>query len=390
MDRIFSNYDHTICNLCGSKKFKIILDLTGKVLRTNNMIVDSQLKKIECVNCGLVRDGISIKEKKLENHYSIHYKGHLISNEKAVFFTNKGSEERSKFVANWISKILIKSSKQKIDSIIEVGCGSGELISQLMKIYPQKNIIGLEVNKEAIQIGKNRGLDIRNIADTHHLPKTDLIISYAVLEHTPNPTKFLEFLVSLIKPDGMILLGQPHQDKLSDDIFFEDHLFHFSTDHIKELGRKVNLIQITKSMGKRPLSNFSFHLFRISKRKLNKKKIFFKSTKVKNSIKYYQKGFNHLNKCLANFKPKHRLAVFGLGEFFNLFQTYTNLSSAKISLGIDDFPPEKKFTFKIIPSSELTKEKVDCIILCVNPVYINIIKKKLGKNHCYLHPLEPD
>jgi len=382
----FTKYSHRVCNLCNSTKFRVLIDHRGNVLKTNNEIVKSRLKKIECLKCGLVRDGLTITEKKLKNHYTQDYENHHKINEKSIFYTSRGFEERSHFVASWISEIIKKSIHKKIHSILEVGCGTGELMLQLKKNFPGKKIIGIESSKTAVKIGRKRGLEIVSIDEYSKLPKVDLVISFAVLEHTPNPTNFLKFLGSLINPNGFILIGQPHQDKLNYDIFFQDHLYHFSTKHIEEIARKLNLKQIKKSLGTEPLPNFSMHLLKFKMKNLKTRQIPRKCTKVSQSIKYYQKVFKHVNKLLTNFVPTNRLAIFGTGQFFHLFYAYTNLSKTKIRLGIDDFPSGKKFPFKVITSSQLDQEKVDGILLCVNPFYTNFIQKKLGKSYQYLLP----
>jgi len=70
--------------------------------------------------------------------------------------------------------------------------------------------------------------------------------------------------------DGILIIGQPHQDKIYYDIFFSDHLFHFSSKHLQEYGRSLDLIEYKKSIGKWPIDSFSLHLFKKSKKELKK------------------------------------------------------------------------------------------------------------------------
>ena len=388
MSNFFSNFDATTCSLCSSKKFRTLLHFSGKVLLTNNSIIFSELKKIECTKCGLVRDGLSRQMNNLKKHYQENYEDHFSVNENSTFFTKDHSIDRSTYVANWISNILDNNVK-KIRSIIEVGCGTGSLLTQLSSKYPNKKILGIETSPKAIEIGKKNDLDIRSMDTYSSNNKMDLVISYAVIEHTPNPSQFFKFLLSLINPDGYILLGQPHQNKLNPDIFYQDHLFHFSTTHIQEFARQNNLVQIKKSLGKGPLNNFSFHLFQKSKKNLQRKKIIFVKTQVKKSIQYYSHVFNNVNRLLSDLKPTSTLAIFGTSMFFHLFYTYTNLSKHKIHVAIDDFPSTKKFPFRIITSKELDTENIDHILLCLNPVYIKTVLRKLGqRKYDYLIPFD--
>ncbi len=388
MTDTFSNFNPRICDLCHSTQSKIILDLKGRVLRTNNTIVYSRLKKLECSRCGLIRSGIVWNQQKLKKHYTQEYGNHFDTSENSVFFTKFGSEDRSTAVARWISEILKSIDLSSIQSIVEIGSGMGSLVSKLMKEYPNKKVIGFDVNEIAVTTGVKRGLDIRLMNSIPELPKVDLIICYAVIEHTSSPTEFLKSIVKLLKPNGYVILGQPQQDKFSSDIFYQDHLYHFSTGHIRDLGRKQNLIEIKKSMGKGSLSNFSLHLLRLSEKPLSCR-VFRRKTKVRESILYYREIFQNLNKTLKTIDKKTKLAVFGTNLFYHLFYTYTDLWKKKIILGIDDFPPNKKFPFKVVKPFTLEHECVDAILFCLNPIYIKIVLRRLGnKKYRYILPFK--
>lgn len=380
MENSFTNFEPKKCTLCNSEQYKVLLNIDGKVLRTNNSIIKSKLKKLECSRCGLVRNGINWNEKSLKKYYQKDYDEHIKSNENSVFVTQTGLLERSMVVANWIEKIL-KPHSNNFSSIIEIGCGSGSLMSNMSKKFPKVNFIGIESNPSAIKMGKKKGLDIRSI-DTLKKAQADVVISYAVIEHTPNPTKFLHFISSLVKDNGLILVGQPHQDKLSSDIFYQDHIFHFSTDHIREFGRNSNLVQIKKYYGTKTLSNFSFHIFKKSKKQLSPTKFQFHKTNVKKSIKYYDKIFKKVDQLLEKNRNK-KLGIFGTNLFFHIFYTYTKLNSVDIKLGIDDFPSGKKFPFKIISSNDFNPKMVDKILFCANPLYFEFIKNKMSLNSNY-------
>ncbi len=69
-----------------------------------------------------------------------------------------------------------------------------------------------------------------------------------------------------------------------------------------------------------------------------------------------------------------------LGEIFSLFYTYTDLKKSKIRLGIDDFPKNNEFTFKIISIKEARRRKIGPILCCVNRNYYNMVLEKVQKS----------
>ena len=359
------------CDLCKSKNFKILLEHKGDGMTSDQRISFSKILKIECKKCGLVRN----KNIEREINYKKKYTYNTSKQKDVQFFNNKGSQDRSSQVFDWISSLINKKQFLKIHTIMEVGCGEGNLLLKFQKEYPKKKIIGLEINEKAILKGKSKGLDIRSLKDPI-LEKADLVISYAVIEHTTSPTNFLKSISKILNPNGLVLIGTPHQDRISHDIFFIDHLFHFSSKHIQDIARIVNLKLLSKSTKKWPIDSFGIYLFQLSKTKM-KPIIKNRKNKCKDSIKFYLNSFKKINLELKKIKKNEKIAVLGLGEFFSLLNTYTKLNYQKISYGLDDFPKSKKFSFPIIPINKAKLLKIDTVFVCTNPNYYDIILNKI-------------
>ena len=386
-DLINLEFRPEICDLCESNEFRILIDLRGRVMTSDRKISNGRIKKIQCIKCGLVRNGIPIKKSQLKQEYKKKYTYNTSKNGDNFFFTTSGHQERSMQIFEWMTSFVGNSYLSKIKTIVEMGCGQGNLLAKFAQHFPDKKIIGLELNEEAIRIGRKKGLDIRHYENAHDI-RADMVISYAVIEHTPSPKNFIQQLNSMLNPNGIIVIGQPHQDILNYDIFFTDHLYHFSTNHIQELGRISNLIQVKKSTKAWPIDSFSLHLFRKSNERITQKTKYYK-TKVMESIKYYNRIFDKVNTFLRKNKSTN-MAVFGLGEIFSIFCTYSDLGETKISYGIDDFPKNKKeFPFPVISSNEVKNHNIDTILLCVNPKYYKILLKRLQpSNYNILFPFE--
>jgi SAM-dependent methyltransferase len=74
---------------------------------------------------------------------------------------------------------------------------------------------GIELNQEAVQVARKAG---RPVHLTHmgelgeQARRYDALCSFQVLEHLPDPGKFLEVSCSILQPGGKLLLGVPNVD----------------------------------------------------------------------------------------------------------------------------------------------------------------------------------
>jgi SAM-dependent methyltransferase len=105
--------------------------------------------------------------------------------------------------AEWKANQLIKllsDQNLKPKKIVEIGCGSGEVLISLQKQFPDSSFAGYDIAPDLQtfwELHKNRGIHFE-LADynTLNLAKPDLILLFDVLEHLGNPWQFLSDLHS--------------------------------------------------------------------------------------------------------------------------------------------------------------------------------------------------
>lgn len=99
--------------------------------------------------------------------------------------------------------------------ILEIGCGVGDFIKQARN-EEGLNVEGIELDDDAVRKAQESYLPVRalNLEDLAvSLPgHYDAVCGFQVLEHVPNPKKFLECSCALIKPGGKLLLGLPNAE----------------------------------------------------------------------------------------------------------------------------------------------------------------------------------
>lgn len=80
-------------------------------------------------------------------------------------------------------------------SVLDIGCGTGRLLSFLQATKPRLDTFGLDVSHRAIEIARQRGCNCEvadaTVSDFRLTRKYDYIVLSEVLEHLPNPEQLL-------------------------------------------------------------------------------------------------------------------------------------------------------------------------------------------------------
>ena len=124
--------------------------------------------------------------------------------------------KRLHFIKKAIEDYCRQSKKKENEIfILDVGCGTGIGITFPIASLGY-NILGIDIDsssiKEAnkINIYSNASFASGFIEDKTDLQEADIIICSEVLEHVPDPFKFLLSLKNYLKKEGMIILTTPN------------------------------------------------------------------------------------------------------------------------------------------------------------------------------------
>lgn len=113
----------------------------------------------------------------------------------------------------WEFKLASKVVKLQ-DLVLEVGCGRGAFLDKIQN--KGASCTGLEFNKDAIAVGRNKGLNIFNQTIQEHAQanpeRYDVVCYFQVLEHVSNVKEFIQSSVDALKPGGKLIICVPNND----------------------------------------------------------------------------------------------------------------------------------------------------------------------------------
>ena len=110
--------------------------------------------------------------------------------------------------------VLQKLNTFSFCSILDIGCGTGELLSLISK-REGVTLSGIDISPEMIRIAREKlgkGSDIR-LGDSEELPwkdnSFDVVMCIDAFHHYPHPQKALSEMHRVIRPEGHLIIADP-------------------------------------------------------------------------------------------------------------------------------------------------------------------------------------
>ncbi|HBC31392.1 MAG TPA: hypothetical protein DC024_09160 [Clostridiales bacterium] len=121
----------------------------------------------------------------------------------------------------YIIKTLSKYKNMEELKVLDLGCGTGELIFELKKEFNNIKITGIDFSEKMIEISKNKNPSAKHILmDVSELNKLDekfnIIICTHSLPYYKEPKDVFEQLNKMLQDDGRIFAGFASGDSIYD------------------------------------------------------------------------------------------------------------------------------------------------------------------------------
>lgn len=337
----------TICPVCGKKDCsELSIPNTGRIMFSDSSVGSGKLSKIICTSCGLARSRFALDPEEAEQYYRDDYNLNTNDGEEHYFYINGKPIARSEVIFDRYIKNSLNLTNCK--TILEVGCGKGSLLKVISRNWPHVLVKGIEASIEACESGRKSGLDIHNgFLDEKTIEeigmKFDAVIAIGVIEHVIDPLALLSRLSHLLKSGGHLLIACPDASCFAYDIFFEDHFFHFTPNHLIEMLGKVSIKCDRIVTNEAPLYKFLCAIGTKNKDVIpdeikGSAPITIKTpSRCRETVAYYKKIFKTLDSKLNNCVPGS-VAAYGGSEILALFFAYTRLGEQKLKVVFDDSP----------------------------------------------------
>ena len=111
-----------------------------------------------------------------------------------------------------VEKALTKYLNRLPDRVLDVGTADALMLGKLNKVWPDTCFIGLEMKRSLLMTTNINGIQ-KIEGDAIELPfgneAVDAIVATAVIEHLPDPMKFISECNRVIRTEGVIVITTP-------------------------------------------------------------------------------------------------------------------------------------------------------------------------------------
>lgn len=158
-----------------------------------------------------------------------------------------GTRIRKEFIIRYLSG-------NKIHTILDLGCGTGELLDYVHERFPKKKLYGADVSSKAIERVQSKGIAEKvyliDLTKPSYLPgKYDAVVCSEVIEHLERTRYTFDLIASLCKKNGKAIITvpsgkiYPHHRKLG-------HYQHFEPENITvELNNRDFKVLVSRKLG---------------------------------------------------------------------------------------------------------------------------------------------
>lgn len=226
------------CHVCQSPDMQVIGEFSSLAQVTSDCRPWKRGGQLGiCLSCGFVQkitDDAFLRDcEAIYRSYEVYYQAG--GEEQKVFDQSRGlSMSRSESI---LAQLLKENKLPFSGTLLDVGCGNGNLLKSFSKHCPQWSLSGLEFdekNRNAVEAIAH--VDQFYSCDLSKVPASfDLISMIHCLEHISDPRRFLLLVKEKLNRDGMVLIEIPDYTQNPFDLVIADHCTHFDVCAIRQL-----------------------------------------------------------------------------------------------------------------------------------------------------------
>ncbi len=122
-------------------------------------------------------------------------------------------DKNGRHARNLYQSVIEELSCLSFQSILDVGCGTGEILKMMKTMDPERSLYGIDLSEEMLKQAKGKLADQAELylGDAEHLPfeneKFDLLICTDSFHHYPNPQHALQEFHRVLKNAGYLIMA---------------------------------------------------------------------------------------------------------------------------------------------------------------------------------------
>ncbi|WP_354264272.1 class I SAM-dependent methyltransferase [Bradyrhizobium sp. GM2.2] len=218
------------CPLCAGSAVALTLPHPSRSMLSDGRVIPRALAKMSCLTCGSAFHASSTADDDIRAIYEDGYE--------LATTAPKSDAARARAYGDWI-----RTEFNPPNAVLEIGCGSGALLSELLRTWPDARACGVDPALPATAQSQQRLKLVRGFIDD--VPAGagpfDLIVAVNVIEHTTNPSNFLRSLRDHLAPNGYIVIVCPDGHSPNVELMFFDHLYSLTRGGLRICGRGAAL-----------------------------------------------------------------------------------------------------------------------------------------------------
>ncbi|MCK1271792.1 MULTISPECIES: class I SAM-dependent methyltransferase [unclassified Bradyrhizobium] len=205
---------------------------------------------MSCLTCGTAFHASSTAEDDIRAIYEDDYE--------LATAAPKSDAARARAYGDWI-----RTEFNPPNAVLEIGCGSGALLSDLLRTWPDARACGVDPALPATAQSQQRLRLVRGFVED--VPADagpfDLIVAVNVIEHTTNPGAFLRSLRDHLAPNGRLVIICPDGHSPNVELMFFDHLYSLTRGGLRICGRGAALAAERQMPAPSNIGDFQMSIF---------------------------------------------------------------------------------------------------------------------------------
>ncbi|SHM81370.1 Methyltransferase domain-containing protein [Bradyrhizobium lablabi] len=356
------------CPLCGGKAIELCLPHPDQSMLSDGRIVPRVLAKTSCHSCGAAFH--SCAATRVEVTYDEEYQLPTSS--------PKSDAARARAYCGWI-----RSFCDAPRAILEIGCGSGALLSELLKTWPEVSGFGIDPALPDGARSEGRLRLARGFVEgiSHDAGPFDLIVAVNVIEHTPDPAAFLDALRMRLALNGRIVIICPAAQQPNVELLFFDHLYSLTPEALWIAAKKATLVLDRQAPAPQEIGDFQMTMLAAAGPDIRPRHAR-PACDLYTERQSYLEGWSKLDRTLLDRSNScSQLLAFGGGQTAALLRAYAPRTWARIErIVLDDVSEAWKLGRPVASYRDAVQNPGGAVLIATSPHVQNAIAERLTRD----------